>query len=193
MMSATVVMSGVLASEEQAPEGIELFLPPLNEIVWSAIMFALLFFIFWRFVLPSLKQALDARTEGIEGKLEKAEADRAEAQQLLAQYREQLAMAREEAASIRAKAQSDKAAIVAEARAEAEEAARVVSEQATARLEADVARVRAALSRDVGRLATDLAARIVGDNLDRSRAAATVDAFLAELESKAPAGRAGSS
>src|SRR5215207_10114273 len=189
MMGASVV----LASEEEAPEGIELFFPPLNEIVWSAIMFVLLFFIFWRFVLPSLKKALDARTEGIEGKLERAEADRAEAQRLLEQYREQLALAREEAASIRAKAQSDKAAIIAEARGEAEEAARVVAEQSTARLEADVARVRAELSRDVGRLATELATKIVADNLDRSRAAATVDAFLADLESRAPAGQAGSS
>jgi F-type H+-transporting ATPase subunit b len=191
-MGADAMFTVVLASEEEAPEGIELFFPPLNEIVWSSIMFLALFFLFWRFVLPSLKKALDARTEGIEGKLEKAEADRAAAQRLLEQYREQLAEAREEAASIRAKAQSDKAAIVAEARTEAEEAARAVSDQATARLEADVARVRAELSRDVGRLATDLATKIVGDNLDTSRAAATVDTFLADLESKTPADRAGS-
>jgi F-type H+-transporting ATPase subunit b len=42
--------------------------------------------------------------------------------------------------------------------------------------------VRAALSRDVGRLATDLAERIIGESLDPQRTSATVDRFIADLE-----------
>ncbi len=179
----------MLASEEGAPEGIELFIPPLNEIVWSAIFFGIILFLFWKYVLPQLKTALDARTEGIEKKLEKAEADRAEAQRLLESYREQLAEAREEAAAIRAKAQSDRSAIVAEARSEAEAVARNINEQTEARLAADVQRVRSDLTREVGTLATTLAGKIVGEQLDDERANATVDRFLDDLEATAGSGR----
>ena len=174
---------GILASEEGAPEGIKLFIPPINELVWGTIMFTIVFLLFWKYVLPRMQEVLDARTEGIEKKLEKAEADRAEAQRLLEEYRQQLAHAREEAASIRAKAQSDRQSIVAEARGEAEAAARTVTEQATARMEADVSRVKSQLSRDVGRIATELAEKIVKTNLDSDpRVSATVDAFVADLE-----------
>jgi F-type H+-transporting ATPase subunit b len=172
----------VRASEEGAPEGIELFIPPLNEIVWSAIFFGILFFMFWKLVLPKLKVVLAERAEGIEKKLEKAEADRADAQALLEQYREQLAEARADAARIRAEAQAERQSIVAEARTEAQAAAAVVTERAQLQLEAEANQVRNALSRDVGRLAVELAEKIVGESLDERRVSATVDRFIDDLE-----------
>ncbi|HEY9408319.1 MAG TPA: F0F1 ATP synthase subunit B [Jiangellaceae bacterium] len=181
-------MSDVIrASEEGAPEGVALFIPPLNEVIWSAIFFGILFFMFWKLVLPSMKKALGERSEGIEAKLEKAEADRAEAQALLEQYREQLAEARADAAQIRTDAQAERQSIVAEARAEAQQAAAAVNERAQAQLAAEAAQVRQTLSRDVGRLATELAEKIVGESLDGSRVGATVDRFIADLEASAEA------
>lgn len=177
------MMSDVIrASEEGAPEGVALFIPPLNEVIWSAIFFGILFFMFWKLVLPSMKKALGERSEGIEAKLEKAEADRAEAQALLEQYREQLAEARADAAQIRTDAQAERQSIIAEARAEAQQAAAAVNERAQAQLLAEAAQVRQTLSRDVGRLATELAEKIVGESLDGARVGATVDRFIADLE-----------
>ena len=170
------------------PEGIDLFIPPLYDVVWGAIMFAALFLIFWRFVLPNLKKTLEARSEGIEGKLEQAEADRDEAHQLLEDYRQQLAEARADAARIRAEAQSERQSIVAEARSEAQDAAQVIHERAEIQLAAEVTQVRNALSRDVGRLAVELAEKIVGESLDADRVGATVDRFIADLEAAAPSG-----
>lgn len=176
-------MSEVIrTSADEAPEGIELFLPPVNEIVWSAIFFGILFLMFWKLVLPNMKTMLAERSEGIEKKLEKAEADRAAAQALLEQYREQLAEARADAARIRAEAQTERQSIVAEARTEAQEAAAAVNERAHAQLTAEASQVRATLSRDVGRLASDLAEKIVGESLDRQRVSSTVDRFIADLE-----------
>ena len=172
----------ILASDEGAPEGIELFIPPVNEIVWSAIFFGLLFFIFWKLVLPGMKKALGERTEGIEKKLEQAEVDRNEAQALLEQYREQLAEARSDAARIRAEAQAERQSIVDEARTEAQEAAATVNERAQAQMAAEAAQVRNALSRDVGRLAVELAEKIVGESLDQQKVNSTVDRFIADLE-----------
>ena len=72
-------------------------IPNANELFWGTICFAIFAGFMVKFVLPKAKVALDARTEGIEGKLAQAERDRDEAQVLLAQYREQLADARTEA------------------------------------------------------------------------------------------------
>ncbi|HSK54337.1 MAG TPA: F0F1 ATP synthase subunit B [Jiangellales bacterium] len=166
----------------QDVEGTAVLLPASYDILWSSVVFVVLFLLFWRFVLPALQRILDERSEGIERKLEQAEADRAEAQALLEQYREQLAEARSEAARIRAEAQSDRQSIVAEARTEAERAASVVNERAATQMAGEAASVRAALSRDLGRLATDLAERIIGESLDPQRTTATVDRFIADLE-----------
>lgn len=170
------------AAEGQVPEGIDLFIPPFYDIFWSAICFAILFWVFWKFVLPKMKTALAERTEGIEKKLEQAEAERNEAQALLAQYREQLAEARSDAARIRAEAQEERQSIVTEARTEAQEAAATVAERAEVQLTAEADRVRSVLSRDVGRLATDLAEKIVGESLDDQKVSATVDRFISDLE-----------
>jgi F-type H+-transporting ATPase subunit b len=166
----------------QDVEGTAVLLPASYDILWSSVVFVVLFLLFWRFVLPALQRILDERSEGIERKLEQAEADRAEAQALLERYREQLAEARSEAARIRAEAQADRQSIVGEARTEAERAASVVTERAQVQLAGEAAAVRAALSRDVGRLATDLAERIIGESLDPQRTSATVDRFIADLE-----------
>jgi F-type H+-transporting ATPase subunit b len=175
----------IQAAGGDAPEGAGLFLPPLYEIFWSALFLAIFFFIIWKYALPSMKKALNERSEGIEKKLEKAEADRAQAQELLAQYREQLAEAREEAARIRAEAQSERQSIVAEARDEAAEAAAAVTARTEAHLAAEADQIRNSLSRDVGRIAVDLAEKIVGESLTDERTNATVDRFIADLEAAA--------
>lgn len=180
------VVTLLAAEGGEEVEGSDILLPAIYDIVWSAVAFTIIFVLFWRFVLPRLRTTLEARTEGIEGKLEQAEADRAEAAALLEQYRSQLAEARSEAARLRSDGQAQRASIVAEARTEAEQAARAVTEQAQARIGTDVAAARAQLSREVGVLASDLAERIIGESLDPARTQATIDRFIADLESAAP-------
>jgi F-type H+-transporting ATPase subunit b len=173
------------AAEDGVPEGLDLFIPPFYDILWSGVCFVVLFWIFWKYVLPKMKTALDARSEGIEQKLEQAERERNEAHVLLEQYREQLAEARSEAAQIRAEAQAERQSIVTDARSEAQEAAAAVAERAEVQLSAEADRVRNVLARDVGRLATDLAEKIVGETLDEQKVSATVDRFIADLETVA--------
>ncbi len=50
-------------------------------------------------------------------------------------------------------------------------------------------RVRSELNRDIGTLASTLAGKIVGGQLDEERASATVDTFLDDLEATAATGR----
>jgi F-type H+-transporting ATPase subunit b len=176
-------MPGLLLAVVEGGEEHNPLLPAWYDILWSAVCFAIIFVAFWKFVVPKLKELEAQRIQGIEAKLEQAERDRAEAHALLGQYREQLTEARAEASRIRTEAQSDRKSIVEEARVEAQREAERVTERTHAQLQAELGQARAQLSRDVGRIAVDLAGRVVGANLaDTEPTRATVDRFLDDLE-----------
>lgn len=158
-------------------------IPHPAELIVGFIALAILFAIVARKVVPRFEAAFAARTEAIEGGMAKAERAQQEAQAALAQYRAQLADARGEAGRIRADAQSERAAIIEQARREATVAAQAVADRTHAQLQADLNQARTHLSRDVGRIAVELASRIVAANLaDTDRTRATIDSFIADLE-----------
>ncbi|MBY8853046.1 F0F1 ATP synthase subunit B, partial [Saccharothrix sp. MB29] len=118
-----------------------------------------------------------------------AEQAQVEAQRALEQYKAQLAEARAEAARIRDDARMEGEQIVTELRAKAqEESARIVAQGQT-QLETQRAQIVAELRGELGRLAIDLAERVVGESLeDEVRRRGTVDRFLADLDgTSAPA------
>ncbi|WP_448640716.1 F0F1 ATP synthase subunit B [Geodermatophilus sp. URMC 63] len=172
-------------------------LPPLGEIIIGLIAFAVVMFVFFRFVAPRFEQVFRARREAIEGGIERAEAMQAEAKAALEQYRAQLAEARTEAAQIRDQARAEGQQILEELRAQAqEESARIVArgeEQLAANRQSVVTELRG----QIGALAVDLAGRVVGESLeDDARRRGTVDRFLDQLDGMtgggAPDGRTGS-
>lgn len=159
---------------------------PIDELIIGFIAFFLVFGGLAKLALPKIKETIDKRADLIEGGLQRAEASQAEAQALLDEYKAQLAQAREEASSIRTQAQADRTAIIEEARNEARLAAQQVTASAEAQIAADRAQATSQLTRQIGELSVALAGKVVGQSLsDDARVKATVDAFLAELESKA--------
>jgi F-type H+-transporting ATPase subunit b len=171
-----------------AAEGAErpVLLPAYYDIIWSAVVFVVLFVLFWRYVLPSYLRVLDERGAKIEGGLERAEKAQAEAQAALEEYREQLADAREEAGRIREQARGEGAAIIAEMRQQAQAEADRITEQSHRQIEAERQQAVTQLRGEVGRLAVELAGRVVGESLsDEERQRRVVDRFLADLESDA--------
>ena len=175
-------MSILAAAEEN------ILVPHTSELVVGGIAFFIVFFALWRFLLPRLKKALEERADAIEGGLARAEETQAEAAQTLAEYKEQLAEARHEAARLREEARQQGAAIIAEMRDEAQAESRRITAQAHQQIEAERKQALASLRADVGRLAVDLAGRVVGESLeDDARQRRTVDRFLAELEETAAA------
>ncbi|MFB9905878.1 F0F1 ATP synthase subunit B [Allokutzneria oryzae] len=176
----------VLAAAAQNP-----LIPAVYDIVWSAVCLAIIGFVFWKKVLPTFQKVLADRTEKIEGGIAKAEQAQAQAQQALEQYQAQLAEARAEAARIRDDARAEAEKIKEELYAKAQaEAARIIA-QGNNQLAAQRAQIVAELRGDLGRMAVDLAGRVVGESLeDESRKRGTVDRFLDELDAvSAPAGK----
>ncbi|MEU5693618.1 F0F1 ATP synthase subunit B [Actinosynnema sp. NPDC020468] len=163
--------------------------PHPAEIILGLISFLILFFVLKKFVSPRFEAMYEERTAKIEGGIEKAEQAQAEAQKTLEQYKAQLAEARAEAARIRDDARIEGEQIISELRTKAqEESARIVAQGQT-QLETQRAQIVAELRGELGKLAIDLADRVVGESLeDEVRRRGTVDRFLAELDgTSAPA------
>ncbi|WP_171168673.1 F0F1 ATP synthase subunit B [Streptomyces sp. I05A-00742] len=170
-----------LASEETEPA----FLPPMPELVIGLLAFLIVLFFLGKKLLPNLNKVLDERRVAIEGGLEKAKAAQDEAQQVLDDYRAQLAEARNEAAQLRQDAQEQGAAMVAEMRVEGQRQREEIIAAGHAQVEADRQAAAASLRQDVGKLAIDLADRIVGESVkDSARQERTIDRFLDALEAK---------
>ncbi|MFJ4688234.1 F0F1 ATP synthase subunit B [Streptomyces sp. NPDC091377] len=173
------------ATEEQNP-----LVPPIPELVIGLIAFVIVFGILAKKLLPNINKVLDERREAIEGGMEKAEAAKIEAQSVLEQYKAQLAEARHEAARLRQEAQEQGATLIAEMRAEGQRQREEIVAAGHTQIEADRKAAASALRQDVGKLATDLAGKLVGESLeDHARQSRVIDRFLDELEEKAEATR----
>src|SRR6476620_1628764 len=174
----------ILAAEAHNP-----LIPAWGEIIIGLIAFAILYFVFAKFVAPRFEQVFRARREAIEGGIERAEALQAEAKAALEQYRAQLADARNEAAQIRDQARAEGQQILEELRTQAqEESARIVA-RGEEQLASQRQQVVNELRGQIGALAVDLAGRVVGESLSEdARRRGTVDRFLAALDGVAPAG-----
>jgi F-type H+-transporting ATPase subunit b len=157
-------------------------IPSGAELVIGLICFIVVFGILGKMLMPRIQKTLAERTDLIEGGLNRSEEAQAEAKELLEQYRAQLAEARHEASRMRAEAQ-EQGAQIAEMREQAQAEGRRITEAAQSQIEAERQQALISLRAEVGKLATDLASRIVGESLtDEARQQRMVDRFLDELE-----------
>ncbi len=171
----------ILAAEEGATPNP--LLPATYDIVWSAVVFAIILVAFWKVFLPKLQKMLDERAEAIEGNIAKADEAQAKAEAALQEYTAQLAGARQEAAEIRDAARADATKIVSKAKEDATAEAARIAQTAQSQIEAERQSAVVSLRKEVGSLAIDLASGVVGEQLaDDAKASALVDRFLADLE-----------
>ncbi|GAA4060354.1 MULTISPECIES: F0F1 ATP synthase subunit B [Agromyces] len=167
-------------------------LPADYDIIWSAVIFAVLLLFFWRYALPRLQKLLDERAEAIEGNIAKADEAQRKAEAALEEYTAQLADARAEAGRIRETAREDGKKIVAEAKEQASTEAARITASAQAQIEAERQTALVSLRSEVGTIAIDLASGVVGETLtDDQKAKAVVDRFLADLEASEQAAAGG--
>jgi len=175
-----------------AAESSNPLLPAPPDLIWSSVIFVVLFIFFWRMILPRVQKLLDARAELIEGGIKKAENAQAEAAAALEKYNEQLAEARAEAAKIRDQARQDGTKILNELKEQASADAARITVNAQATIEAERQSALVSLRSEVGSLAIDLASGVIGQSLsDDKNAANLVDQFLADLEQSEQAATSG--
>jgi F-type H+-transporting ATPase subunit b len=159
------------------------FLVPNGTFLVSLLAFAILVWIFGKYLIPPINKAMTARQEAIRTEFADLEEAKADARKAESEYKAQLNNAKHEAAKIREDAREQGAQIVQDARDKAQTEADRIIEHAHAQIEADRKAAFASLRRDVGSLATTLAGRIVGESMDDdARQGRVVERFLADLE-----------
>jgi F-type H+-transporting ATPase subunit b len=163
-------------------------LPAPAELIWGAIAFFVLLFVVLRLVWPSVDETYRKRSESIEGRLDKAEREKAEADRLLEEYRRRLAAAEEETQRIIEEGRSTAERLRREIRGKAEEEAARELERAREAIRAERDQAMRDLRREVGSLAVELAARVLGNSLDRERQLRLIDQYIEELGDQAQAG-----
>lgn len=160
-------------------------IPDGPELILGIVAFAIVFFFLYAKALPGIKKLLEERTEAIEGGLLKAEAAQAEAERIKADFTARLAESRHEAAEVRAKAQAEGAALVDKAREEANRQRESIVAAGQAQLAADRNSAVSVLKADLGKLAVELADKIVGERAaDAALQERIIDRFLDELDTR---------
>jgi F-type H+-transporting ATPase subunit b len=184
-VSATTVGAPVLLAAASEPAGRDLFLPASYDLLWSTVVIVIIAVVFAKWVLPPLLAVLDERTAKIEGGLEKAAKAQAAADEAREQGEALLTEARHDAARVRDEARHDGKAIVAEHRVKAQSEAARIAEAAQRQIDAERQAAAVSLRTEVGELATELASKIVGEELaDSAVSARVVDRFLDDLEAQ---------
>ncbi len=159
------------------------FLVPNGTFLVELLAFAILVYIFGKFLIPPISRSMTARQEAIRNQFAELDEAKSDARKAEADYKEQLNDAKHEAARIREEAREQGAQIVQDAREKAQVEADRVIEHAHTQIEADRKSAFASLRRDVGSLATTLAGKIVGESMDDDeRQGRVVERFLADLE-----------
>jgi F-type H+-transporting ATPase subunit b len=177
-------VAAVVTAESSDPNQYPI-LPEWSELIFGLVTFAILYFVVARYVVPRLEQIFAERTAAIEGGIAKAEQAQAEAAAALEEYQRELQGARAEAARIREDARAEAAQIGAELRQRAQEDAARITAGAQQQIDAERQQALVQLRAEVGRLAVDLASRVVQESLtDDARQQRVVDRFLADLESE---------
>ncbi len=165
------------------------FLIPNMTFVVELAAFVIVLAVLWRYVVPPVRQAVNARQEAAR----KLARDSEEAMRLLEQaqaaYQAATAGARREAARLRAQAEQQRREIVAGASAEAETGVAEIIARGQARAEAERRQAIGQLKTELGNLAVELAEKIVGEALaDNERQDRLIERFLSQLEARARAG-----
>jgi F-type H+-transporting ATPase subunit b len=179
-MSATTLVLATATKTEESN-----FLIPNGTFFAELFAFVLLLWAINKWVLPPLARAMTARQDMIDRQIREAKEAKERLEALEAEQREQLEKTKADASRIREEARAEGRAIIDELRAKAQEEADRVRARGEEQLAAEREQVVAALRADLGRLATELAERILGESLDDDeRQRRVVDRFLQALDSR---------
>lgn len=161
------------------------FLVPNGTFIAELVAFALLLWGLWKFVLPPLSRAMTARQEFIDRQLSESQQAKERLEKAEADYKELLEQTRADASRIREEARTEGRAIIDELRAKAQEESDRVRARGEEQLAAERDQVVAALRSDLGRLATELAERIVGESVrDEGAQRRIIDRFLDDMDAQ---------
>ncbi|HET9003838.1 MAG TPA: F0F1 ATP synthase subunit B [Gemmatimonadaceae bacterium] len=166
------------AAEEAAPKT-DLLSPHGGLMVWTLLIFVLLFVILSRYAFGPITRAVEAREQALQDAIDQAKRDREEAARILAEHRAQLEGSRAEAQKIIA----DGRAVGEKLRAEMLEETRTQQQDMLERARREIAgerdRAIAQIREEAVDLAIAAAGKVIEKNLDDSANRKLVEGYLA--------------
>jgi F-type H+-transporting ATPase subunit b len=156
-------------------------LPEADELIFGTLAFIVVFVVLARYAFPRLNKGLKDRQDKIRGDLEKAENARTEAESSLQRYEAQLQEARAEAGTIVEEARKTAEQMRRDLLARAEDDSRQMVARAQEEIRAERDRAVQELRVTLAEASVDLAARVVGESLDRERQLRLVDEYIDEV------------
>jgi len=152
-------------------------------LIAELFAFAVVVFVVVRYVVPPARRAMAAQQKSVAKQVDDAKRSHEEFQAAQSNYDQSVEQARTEAATVRDRARAEADYISDELAERAENDVARIHQRGEEQLDTARKQTVRELRRDVGRLAVQLAGRIVTQALtDQSRQAATVDRFLDDLE-----------
>ena len=151
-------------------------------VIWTLIVFGLLFFVLRRLAWPELLRAVEAREQALQRQLDEAEKNRAESARLLEEHKRLVQGARAEAQDLIAKAkqvaEKEREALLGKARHEQEE----LLQRARKEIDAEKQKALLALRKEAVDLALAAAGKLLEQELDDEAHRRLVAEYLASLE-----------
>ena len=153
----------------------------LNLMIWTLVIFALLYALLRWKAFPAILGAVEQREKALQDAIDNAKRDREEAQRLLENHRQQIEAARGEAQRLiadgRAVAEKMRSDMIEQTHQEQQN----LLERARREIEAEKERAVAQLRREAVNLAIAGASKVIEANLDSTKNRQLVEAFLSSI------------
>jgi F-type H+-transporting ATPase subunit b len=169
LLGALVAPSAVLAAAAPAATqeaANNVFAGDIGNAVWTVVIFLLVLLVLGKYAWGPLLAGLQAREAYIRESLQTARRDREAAEARLSEYQEKLAAARGEATAIIEEGRRDAEAVKRKIEEQAKQESDKMIERARREIDAATAEATRQLYTLSAHLATELAARIIGRELD---------------------------
>jgi F-type H+-transporting ATPase subunit b len=155
-----------LAAEAEHEAGADIFSGDVGNAVWTLVIFGLVVFVLGKFAWGPILKTLQARESFIHEALEKAKQDRVSAEERLKEYEAKLAASRAEATAIVEEGRRDADVVKRRIEAAAKEEADKMIERARREIHIATDTATKELYTLSARLATQLAAQVIGRELN---------------------------
>jgi F-type H+-transporting ATPase subunit b len=186
-LSAAALSTALLAAPAAAenPEAANnVFAGDIGNALWTVVIFVLVLVVLGKFAWGPLLAGLQAREAYIRESLQTARRDREEAEARLNEYQEKLAAARGEATAIIDEGRRDAEAVKRKIEEQAKQESDKMIERAQHEIDAAVAEATRQLYSLSAHLATELAARIIGRELDPKDHERLIAESIAEISAR---------
>jgi F-type H+-transporting ATPase subunit b len=180
-LALSVTNAGILLAQETEQASSGLMAIRVNLMLWTLVIFLILFFLLKRFAFPAILGAVESRERALQEALDSAKRDREEAQRLLDEHRRRIEEARGEAQKLiadgRAIAEKMRNDLIEQTHQEQQ----AMLERARREIETEKERAVAQLRREAVNLAIAGASKVIEQNLDNTRNRQLVESFLSSL------------